>query len=168
MNKHEPVSYDHVDLGSWILILEEVAEAQEGQTWGRGRAQLVGRSLPGKLRGAADWQQRHSTDAGGDRKDREGPHLQLCSETLVRWMWESQPGGWDRRNRQTSQKKIQVKDRGAETTGKGSKVTGQPAHLGYTDRHILRIRTEQEVARDGTSPCHQDSSHPQWVEPYLP
>ena len=61
---------DHVDLGSYILILEKVAEAQEGQPWGSGRAQLVGRSLPGKLRGAADRQQRHSTDAGGER-DRE-------------------------------------------------------------------------------------------------
>ena len=49
MNKHEPVSYAHVDLGSWILILEEVAEAQDGQPWGGGSVQLVGRSLPGEL-----------------------------------------------------------------------------------------------------------------------
>ena len=156
---------DHVDLGSYILILEKVAEAQEGQPWGSGRAQLVGRSLPGKLRGAADQQQRHSTDAGGER-DREGPPLQMWSETLVRRMWESQPSGWDRRNRQTSQK-TKVNGRGAETTGKGRQVTRHPTHLMYTDQRISRIQSEQGVAHDSTSPCHHDSSHPQWVEPYL-
>ena len=109
-----------------------MVEAQEGQPWGGGRAQLVGRSLPGKLQGAADRRQRHSTDAGGER-DREGPHLQMWSETPVRWVWESQPSGWDRRNRQTSQK-TKVKGRRAETTGKGSKVTGHPTHLSYTVR----------------------------------
>lgn len=132
MNKNEPVRYDHVDLGSWILILEKVVEAQEGQPRGCGIAQLVGRSLPGNLRGAADQRERHSTDAGGER-DREGPHLQMWSATPVRWMSETQPSGWDRRNRPTSQK-TKVKGRGAETTGKGSKVTGHPTHLSCTVR----------------------------------
>ena len=134
MNKHEPVSYAHVDLGSWILILEEVAEAQEGQPWGSGSVQLVGRSVPGELWGAADGQQRHSTDAGGDRKDREGPHLQLWSETPVRWVWGSRPDGRDRRNRQTSQKKIQVKVRGAETQETGATSPDR--------QHISGIQTD--------------------------
>ena len=168
MNKHEPVSYAHVALGSWILILEEVAEAQEGQPWGSGSVQLVGRSLPGKLRGAADRQQRHSTDAGGDRKDKEGPHLQLWSEMPVRWVWGSRPDGWDRRNRQTSQKKIQVKVRGAETQEKGAKsldsqhLSGIPTNTSHVHRPNRRLLVA------GTSPRHHDSSHPQWAEPYLP
>ena len=149
MNKHEPVSYAHVALGSWILILEEVAEAQEGQPWGSGSVQLVGRSLPGKLRGAADRQQRHSTDAGGDRKDKEGPHLQLWSEMPVRWVWGSRPDGWDRRNKSEEDT---GQSQGSRDTGKRSKVTGQPAPLGYTDQHISRTQTEQEAARGRYQP----------------
>ena len=34
-------------------------------------------------------------------------------------------------------------------------------------QHISHIQSEQGVSHDGTSPCHHDSSHPQWVEPYL-
>lgn len=83
MNQHEPVSYDHVDLGSWLLILEKVAETQKGQPWGNGKTQLIRRSLPGKLRGAADWQQRHSIDAGGDRKDRKD---HTCSCGVKHWL----------------------------------------------------------------------------------
>lgn len=45
--------------------------------------------------------------------------------TIIKWIWEGQPGGHGRRGRQTSHKKIKVKSRVAETTRKISKAIAQ-------------------------------------------